>query len=131
MPHRFISTPKVFQSSSPFSQAVAVTCARTIYIAGQVSQDETGANVGIGDPAVQADRVLANMQALVEADGATMADVCRIVVYVTDRSFLGDVMKARQKYFAKPYPATTVLVVAGLAHPDWLVEIDGVANVEE
>ena len=68
MPHRFISTPKVFQSSSPFSQAVAATGARTIYIAGQVSQDETGANVGIGDPAVQADRVLANMQALVEAD---------------------------------------------------------------
>jgi enamine deaminase RidA (YjgF/YER057c/UK114 family) len=131
VPHHFISTPKVFQSSSPFSQAVAATGARTIYIAGQVSQDETGANVGIGDPAVQADRVLANMQALVEADGATMADVCRIVVYVTDRAFLGDVMKARQKYFAKPYPATTVLVVAGLAHPDWLVEIDGVASVAE
>jgi len=129
VPHRFISTPKVFQSSSPFSQAVAATGARTIYIAGQVSQDETGANVGIGDAAFQADRVLANMQALVEADGATMADVCRIVVYVTDRAFLADVAAARRKYFAEPYPATTVLVVAGLAHPDWLVEIDGVATV--
>jgi 2-iminobutanoate/2-iminopropanoate deaminase len=58
-----------------------------------------------------------------------MADVCRMVIFVTDRAFLPRVMEARKRYFVAPYPANTALVVNGLANPDWLVEIEATACI--
>jgi 2-iminobutanoate/2-iminopropanoate deaminase len=78
---------------------------------------------------VQADRVIANIKALVEAEGGTLNDVCRMVIYVTDRAYLPKIMEARKRYFSPPYPANTAVVVSGLADPDWLVEIEATACI--
>jgi len=101
--------------------------ARWVHVSGQVPQDANGRNVAMGDTGAQAMQVLANMQALVEAAGGTLADVCRIVVYVLDRADLPLVMAARRKYFSAPYPATTAVVVSSLANADWRVEIEATA----
>ena len=67
------------------------------------------------------------MKAPVTATGGGLADVARIVVHLTSRDHLPAVMDVRRRYFEGPYPATTAVVVAGLANPEWLVEIEATA----
>lgn len=129
MPHRTVASPRVFQSTAPYSVATATTATHLVHISGQVPQDSSGANVGTGDINRQADQVLANIKALVEAEGGTMADVCRMVIYTTDRAYFPAIMEARKRYFTAPYPANTAVVVSGLASPDWLVEIEATAAI--
>jgi enamine deaminase RidA (YjgF/YER057c/UK114 family) len=129
MSHKTVASPQVFQNTAPYSVATATTGSRMIHISGQVPQDPSGKNIGIGDINAQADRVLASIKALVEAEGGTMADVCRMVIYTTDRSHFPGIMEARKRYFQAPYPANTAVVVSGLASPDWLVEIEATAVI--
>lgn len=130
MSHTTVLTPSVFQSGAPYSQATVSRGTRWVHVSGQVPQNAAGQNVAVGDTGGQAMQALANMQALVEAAGGTMADVCRIVVYVLDRADMPQVMEARRKFFAAPYPATTAVVVSGLANADWRVEIEATAVLE-
>jgi 2-iminobutanoate/2-iminopropanoate deaminase len=129
MPHRTVASSEVFQSTAPYSIATATKGSHFVHISGQIPQDSNGKNVGIGDIDAQADRVLASIKALVEAEGGIMADVCRMVIYVTDRRYLPRIMEARKRYFSAPYPANTALVVSGLANADWLVEIEATACI--
>lgn len=129
MPHRRVTSPDVFQNTAPYSVATATNASHLVHVSGQVPQDASGNNIGVKDIAVQADRVLASIKSLVEAEGGTMADVCRMVIYTTDRSYLPAIMEARKRYFAQPYPANTALIVSGLGHPDWLVEIEATAAI--
>lgn len=60
-----------------------------------------------------------------------MEDVIRLTVYLTDQASIPGSMEARREWFSPPYPASTLLIVSGLAKPEWLIEIDAVAFVEE
>jgi 2-iminobutanoate/2-iminopropanoate deaminase len=125
--HQEIRSPKVFKSTAPFSLATRTTGSALVHVSGQVAQGLDGQTVGKGDIEKQTGQVLENMKALVEAAGGTLADVARIVVYLTSRDHLPTVMEVRRRYFREPYPATTAVVVAGLANPEWLVEIEATA----
>jgi len=70
--------------------------------------------------------VLDNLRAVVEQAGASMADVVRTTVYLTDIADRDAVTEVRERYFPAPAPPNTLLVVAGLAHHDFCVEIDAV-----
>jgi enamine deaminase RidA (YjgF/YER057c/UK114 family) len=95
-----------------------------------VAQGLDGQTVGKEDIGKQTAQVLENMKALVEQAGGTLADVARIVVYLTSRDLLPAVMDVRRRYFKEPYPATTAVVVAGLANPEWMVEIEATAVMQ-
>ena len=116
-----------------FSQVVASTGARTIYTAGQVSIDERGTLVGPGDLAAQTTQVMRNVGLALAAAGATFADVVKITTYVVDykpehRAVIG---AARAPFLSNgPPPASTLVGVSALAHPDWLVEIEAIAVVD-
>ncbi len=128
MPFTEINSPDVFKSSSaPYSLGTRTAAGALIHISGQVAQDRQGRNVAVGNARGQAEQILTNMKALLQNEGASLDDVCRIVVYVTSRDFLPAVMEVRKAHFKSPYPATTALVVSGLANPDWLVEIEATA----
>ena len=127
MPHDEIRTPKVYKSNAPFSLATRTTGTRLVHVSGQVAQGPDGQTVGRGDIEQQTVQVLENMQALVGQAGGTLADVARIVVYLTEREHLPTVMEVRRRYFREPYPATTAVIVAGLANPEWMVEIEATA----
>jgi enamine deaminase RidA (YjgF/YER057c/UK114 family) len=127
MAHEEIRSPKVFKSTAPFSLATRTTGSRLLHISGQVAQGPDGQTVGKGEIENQTVQVLENMKALVEQAGGTLADVARIVVYLTSRDHLPTVMEVRRRYFRQPYPATTAVVVAGLANAEWMVEIEGTA----
>ena len=116
-----------------FSQVVAASGGRTIYTAGQVSIDERGALVGPGDLAAQTAQVMRNVGLALAAAGAGYADIVKITTYVVnykaeDRVVVG---KARAPFFAGGSPpASTLVGVAALALPEWLVEIEAVAVVD-
>ena len=98
-----------------------------MHLSGQVAQGPDGATVGRDDIERQTIQVLENIRALVETAGGTLADVARIVVYLTRRDHLPAVLDVRRRYFREPYPASTAVVVAGLANAEWLVEIEATA----
>jgi 2-iminobutanoate/2-iminopropanoate deaminase len=127
MPFTEIRSPKVFKSTAPFSLATLSVGSKVLHISGQVAQGLDGQTVGKGDIEKQAVQVLENMRALIEQAGGGLADVARIVVYLTSREHLSTVMEVRRRYFREPYPATTAVVVAGLANAEWMVEIEATA----
>ncbi|HKY46706.1 MAG TPA: RidA family protein [Acidimicrobiia bacterium] len=103
-----------------------VAAGRILFVAGQVALDEEGNLVGRGDAAAQARQVLLNMKRVIEGAGGSMADVARTTVYLTHLEDRGPVGNVRTEFFPDPAPANTLLVVASLAHPDFLVEIDAI-----
>ena len=112
-----------------YSHGVVASPGSTIYAAGQVALDENGALVGAGDVAAQARQVLVNLRRVLEAAGATLDDVVKTTVYLTNLDFRGPVNEARLEAFTAPPPANTLLVVSGLARPEFLVEIEAVAVI--
>jgi len=115
----------------PSGYSYAVKAAGTpVYISGQVAIDGSGALVGEGDAAAQTEQVFQNLRTVVEAAGGSLKDIVKITVYVTDPAYRPAVAAARQKHFADgAYPASTYVVISGLALPQLLVEIEAIAVV--
>jgi 2-iminobutanoate/2-iminopropanoate deaminase len=117
-------------STAPFSLAIRSEGSRILHLSGQVAQDEQGRNVGVGDVRVQTEQVIRNMKAILESEGATLANVCRITIFLTAREYLPTVMEVRRGHFGEPFPAATAVVVSGLANPEWMVEIEATAVLD-
>jgi len=124
MVRRVIDVQGIAPPRSYYSHAM-VAPGPTLWVAGQVALRPDGSIVE-GDAAEQAEQVLQNLQAAIEAGGGSMADVVRTTVYLTDVEDREAVGKVRERYFPAPPPPNTLLVVAGLAHPSFLVEIDAI-----
>jgi reactive intermediate/imine deaminase len=117
--------------SGPFSAGVSTPGGRLVFVAGQVAVDESGNTVGVGDLGAQTRQVLQNVGRVLEAGGATFDDVVKVTVFVTDLEQLADLQAVRPEFFKPPYPASTLVKVAQLINPDWLVEIEALAVVEQ
>ena len=107
----------------------AVKAGNTVYIAGQGASDAQGNFVGKGDFEAQARQVLLNLQFAVRAAGGELSDIVMWKVYVTDRAYGPRLAPVRREFLTENLPAATLLVVAGLASPDMMIEIDAVAVV--
>ena len=119
--------PAGWRAPAGYSHAVK-TSGTPLFIAGQVSVDSSGSVVGEGDINAQTQQVMRNLQSVVEAAGGTLNDIVKITVYVTDIAYRPAVAAARQQFFTEGnYPASTFLVIAALAQPQFLVEIEAVA----
>jgi 2-iminobutanoate/2-iminopropanoate deaminase len=115
-----------------FSRALEAPPGRTIYFAGQVPTDESGATVGEGDMGAQADVCFAKIKEMLEVAGGTMDDVVKVNMYVTDMKAMDAVRGVRDRYFTTaPYPAMTGAEVVALANPAWLIEIEAIAVIPE
>ena len=110
-----------------YSQGILAEGKRLLFIAGQTAVDADNNVVGKGDPAAQAEQVLKNMKAVLDEAGASFADIVKITTYITDPRFRDDLNPARLKYLGDNPPASTLVVVAGLANADYLVEIEAIA----
>jgi 2-iminobutanoate/2-iminopropanoate deaminase len=111
----------------PYRISLAIKAGDLIFVSGQAAIDESGRTVGEGDFATQARQAFQNLATVLEQAGASLADVVKVTIMVTDMSCLDVIIKLRGEYFTEPYPADTLLQVAALAQPDWLIEIDAVA----
>jgi enamine deaminase RidA (YjgF/YER057c/UK114 family) len=120
-------------SHNPAFSNVAVVSGsvRTIYIGGQDAVDAEGNIVGIGDIAAQTEQVLRNLRTALAAAGAGPEHVVKWNVLVVDGQDFGAGYAAFQRVWGdQPNPPViTAAVVKGLAHPDFLVEMDAIAVV--
>jgi enamine deaminase RidA (YjgF/YER057c/UK114 family) len=121
--------PEAMHNNPAFSQAVVVEGdARTIYIGGQNSVDADGQIVG-NDLAAQTEQIFNNIETILTAAGATLHDIIKWNVCVVQGQDLGAgfaVFQQRWGMTAKP-PVISFLFVAGLATPEFLVEIEAIA----
>lgn len=112
-----------------YSQAIKV--GNTIYLSGQVSHDEKGEFVGVGDMEAQMRKAYANIKRLLAEFGATMDHVVDEVVFVTDmKEAFEAATKCRKEIFAgPPVVASTIVEIKKLAFPELLIEIKCVAKI--
>ena len=116
-----------------YTQVVAATGTKTIYISGQVSWDDQGTIVGAGDIAAQANKAYQNLVVALEAAGATPSDVAKTNVYVVnyDRSMGRAINDARKAVFGvDTVPASTLIGVQALALPELMIEVEAVAVLD-
>jgi enamine deaminase RidA (YjgF/YER057c/UK114 family) len=126
--------PDTLNKHPAFTNVVVVSGpVKTVYIGGQDAVDASGAIVGKGDLKAQTVQVLKNLQAALAAGGARVEHVVKWNVYlVQGQSFL-EGFEAFQSVFGNlpNPPAVSGMFVAGLAHPDFLVEMDAIAVVPQ
>jgi 2-iminobutanoate/2-iminopropanoate deaminase len=100
---------------------------RFVFAAGQVSMDDTGAVLYPGDFRGQCRVVLEKLVDTLEKAGADRSDLVKITVFLTDFRYFPILAELRPQILASPGPASSAVQVSGLAHPDLMVEIEGVA----
>lgn len=115
-------------SNSPyepiFGYSRAVRVGDQVFVAGTVAWGDDGEIVGIGDMYAQAKQTLRNIERALAAAGATMADVVRTRMFMTDVSRWSEVAKAHGEVFGEIRPAATGIEIKALVQPEFLVEIE-------
>ena len=116
--------------SEPLSHYTdAVAWGDTLYVSGIAPLDRAGKLAGGEDVVAQTRQVLENMKLILEAAGASFADVLRVTVYLTDVSDRTRINPVRQAYFGSARPASTLIEVPALAIPGMKVEIEAIVGL--
>ena len=133
MNKQFINPPEL-NPTNGFTHVVSATAGKTIYVSGQVSVNERAEVVGKGDFRAQVERVFANLTVALASAGATFNDVVKITYFVVDLKpeLVAHVREVRGKYLnMEAPPASSLVGIAALVVPEWLIEIEVVAVVAE
>ena len=113
-----------------FHMLVACSEGRPVFFTGQVAWDEHETIVGPGDVSAQTRQCFHNIERLLGAVGGTLADVVELRTYYTAREQLPLIQEVRSEFLQPATaPASTSVMVAGLGHPDFLVELTPVAII--
>jgi enamine deaminase RidA (YjgF/YER057c/UK114 family) len=103
---------------------------RTIWLAGETAVEGLESKSLIGDFDGQTREVFARLAATLEECGAKLADMVTMTVFITDARFGPRFLEIRRETFGDNFPASALITVAGLARPELLVEVQGVAIVD-
>ena len=123
------SAPGVFDPAT-YSQGVKVSEAQTIlFLSGQVAYTAEGGVACRGDFKGQARGAYEAIKALVESQGGTLANIVKITTYVTNMQYRVDLAPIREEFLGKKGPASTLVEISSLAHPDWMIEIEAIAVI--
>ena len=127
-----ITSPLLATPNGHFSQATAIEArGRLVFISGMTARTRDGSIAGVGDVEVQTRQVCENLKAAVEAAGGGLADICRVDVYVRNIEHFKTIHKVRQEYFELPLPASTMVEVAKMVSPEYLIEISAIAVIPD
>lgn len=128
---KFINPPGLVAPTG-YTHVVVAADGQTVYVAGQVAFDSLGQVVGAGDFKVQLERVYTNLRTALASVGGSLSDLTKTTTYITDRSQVPMVREIRARFLDAAHPpANTLLIVAGLARPELMVEIEGVAILKQ
>ena len=122
-----ISSVSPYEDVIGFSRAVRV--GDLVFVSGTVAWGPDGKLAGAGDVYAQAKQTIANIERYLSEAGASLRDVVRTRIYLTDISRWEEVARAHREAFAAVRPASSLLEVSRLASPEMLVEIEAVAVV--
>lgn len=125
--HQRISSGAPWEKTVGYSRAVRA--GDHVFVAGTTAIDESGAVIGAGDPYVQATAALRIIEAALAQAGASMRDVVRTRIFVTDMAYSEPVGRAHGEFFSEIRPAATMVQVVKLIDPRLLVEIEADAVI--
>jgi 2-iminobutanoate/2-iminopropanoate deaminase len=115
-----------------YSQVVAISgSGRMVFVAGQLARDAHGNCVGPGDMRAQIEQVGENIKTCLAAVGASLADIVKTNTYVTDFDEFQKHGDVRMRYFGPATPTSTTVEVRRLAGPDFMIEIEAIAVVDD
>ncbi|MEU8996600.1 RidA family protein [Streptomyces caniferus] len=121
---RIATTPDWYE---PYRISQAIRAGGLIHVSGQAGIDAQGRTVS-DDFLTQGRQAFANVERVLAAAGASLADVVKVGIFVTDMAAdLGHVLTLRGEFLSEPYPADTLLEVSSLARPDWRIEVEATA----
>jgi 2-iminobutanoate/2-iminopropanoate deaminase len=128
MPFSTIATNEA-KPVANYKMATRMEGGRLLYISGQVAWDAGGNIVGKGDVRAQARQAFENLRGVLHAAGGDVTNLMKITTYITAIENFPAVAEARTAVFQGELPASTLIVVKALFHPDFLIEVEGVAAV--
>jgi len=120
--------PQILSDPRPrYSQGIVTQPGKLLFIAGQTAIDKDHNVVGKGDIEAQAKQIFENIQAVLNEVGASLENLVMTTIYLTDHKYREGYNRVRNQYYKGAPPTSTLVVVKGLANPDYLIEIASVA----
>ncbi|MHB8994040.1 MAG: RidA family protein [Armatimonadota bacterium] len=128
--HKAIHSERIPTPANPYSQAVLAEGRKLLFISGQTPVNAAGETVGADDFRAQAVQVFDNIQANLEAAGASWREVVKLNVFLLNMANFAVFNEVRKQYLQPDYPATSAVAVAGLVVPEWMIEVEAVAVLD-
>ena len=124
---RYIKRPTA--QARAYSQAVITEGGRIVWLAGEVAAEDSSGNSLAGDFEGQVREVFARLNRTLDEAGGSLADMVTMTVFITDARYGDRFTELRKETFGDNFPASALITVAGLARPEMLVEVQGIAMI--
>lgn len=129
MKHDFLNPPDLYTPPEGMYSLLAKS-GTMLHVSGLLPLDQNGNVVGLNDVTVQYRKVWENIHIALKYAGAELRDLIKTSTYIVGRTNIEPVRKIRQELNPNPPPASTLILVAGLANDECLVEVDAVAIID-
>ncbi|NCE89420.1 MULTISPECIES: RidA family protein [Pseudomonas] len=127
-----ITSEKLAKPNGHFSQAtMSKASGQLLFISGMTARAADGSITGVGNIELQTRQVCENLKAACEAAGGSLEDICRVDVYVRNIEHFDVIHRVRREFFVAPVPASTMVEVAKMVSPEYLIEISAIAVLPE
>ena len=131
MAHEVLHSDELSEPVGVFVQATRVEASgHVIYVSGLTSRNRDGSVHAPGDARAQTQRILENLQKILQRANATLDDVCKVTVYITDMNDFAAIHEVRHAFFKDARPASTMVEVSRLVDPAMVIEIEAVAHTK-
>lgn len=123
--------PPTWEAKYSFSPAVITQGGKVVWLAGQVGYIDDNRKPLNGDFDAQVRQTFKNIQRVMEKAGGSLNDVVSMTAYISDGRYALRFTELRKEFWPKDYPASTLIVAAGFALPEIMVEVTGYAGLDK